>query len=493
MILSLKSRLIRLYRSSEGQATVLGVVFLLVFAAYLTIQAYSAKLFNEKLASDITVALYATFTLCCVISPTIVHMLLGPIKALVAGISGYAVLVIFSLCFFLSGGNTLASKWLIFAGVLNGVGSSLLWTAQGLLILQYSERGVNGGRIFGIFWAYFNISAICGGAISFFMFDEDESDNNMKEVILFATFLMFIVAGAFFCYFLLEPSEMIMSEEFDENIQLALENTFKKSKHTRSNNMKFGESIQNDICNTISSFYSKRLLCLSPLFFYTGYKQPYQLVTFGDRFFDEKTLGLEIMSFYFFDMIGGIITGNLLDGTANNEFSKHHRKSAIRCLTLFVTITMTGNLLAFMYEYQCRDPEMSPTNLTEIGCLKDIPYSDMNVLIPSFSYAVWGFTDSVVQTYCYWLLGLYFEDAATQSRAVGFYICIQSLGWTIGFLTIPSSRMKPLHQLYGTILSLLLGTLLSFFELPSKNESVSIHNENTPLLESISFSSSYTL
>lgn len=105
-------------------------------------------------------ALYATFTLCCFLSPSFTRAL-GPIRALAIGIGGYAVLVIASLVYFIFNdsdeGSTGLSLMLVSAGAVNGVGSSLLWNSQGLLILQYSERGVNGGRIFGIFWAFFNV------------------------------------------------------------------------------------------------------------------------------------------------------------------------------------------------------------------------------------------------------------------------------------------------------------------------------------------------
>ena len=33
---------------------------------------------------------------------------------------------------------------------------------------------------------------------------------------------------------------------------------------------------------------------LAPLFWYTGFNQPYQLNTFGNRLFDSRALGLEL-------------------------------------------------------------------------------------------------------------------------------------------------------------------------------------------------------
>jgi hypothetical protein len=43
----------------RGQAVLMGLIFLLVFSAYLTIQGFAAQLYGEALASDMELVLYA--------------------------------------------------------------------------------------------------------------------------------------------------------------------------------------------------------------------------------------------------------------------------------------------------------------------------------------------------------------------------------------------------------------------------------------------------
>jgi len=460
----------------------------------MTIQAYASKLYSDELASNITVALYATFTLCCFLSPSFTRAL-GPIRALAIGIGGYAVLVIASLVYFILNGDDAAgeesstgvlSYMLVLAGAINGVGSSLLWNSQGLLILQYSERGVNGGTIFGIFWAFFNVSAICGGAVSFFLFNgqagDNERSNEHSVVLLFLLFLGFILSGALFTNFLLPPSELSSAQSgISQTSNAGIPNSDVSSQIMDKHESALSwAAIRVEVLNTMSAFRSKRLLFLSFLFFYTGYKQPYQLVTFGDRFFDDSTLGLEVMSFYCLDMIGGIFTGNLLDGkystATSSNLSSQHRKVAIECLLILVLLTSFGNYLALLQERPCISDD------DEVDCVTSLNYTDVRVLRPSISYGLWGFTDSIVQTYCYWLMGLYFENAGEQSRAIGFYTCVQSLGWMLGFLTIPASRVAPVTQLYLTVASLVLGIIFCLPQIPRVESSSS--DERSELLRS---------
>lgn len=55
--------MLRCVESPRGQTALLGVVFLLVFSAYLVIQTFSSKLYGERLASAMEATLYAVFTL----------------------------------------------------------------------------------------------------------------------------------------------------------------------------------------------------------------------------------------------------------------------------------------------------------------------------------------------------------------------------------------------------------------------------------------------
>ena len=81
--------------------------------------------------------------------------------------------------------------------------------------------------------------------------------------------------------------------------------------------------------------------------------------------------------------------------------------------------------------------------------------------------ALWGLSDSQVQAYAYWLMRQLFADGPEQSRAVGFYKMVQSLGWCAGFALVPSKRMPPIVQMALTFASALIGIALAFLRLPS--------------------------
>lgn len=70
-----------------------------------------------------------------------------------------------------------------------------------------------------------------------------------------------------------------------------------------------------------------------------------------------------------------------------------------------------------------------------------------NVASGGLAMLLWGFSDSVVQALCYWMMKVWFPEGKEASRAVGFYKLISSAGWCAGFAVAPPSRMRPVWQL----------------------------------------------
>ena len=193
---------------------------------------------------------------------------------------------------------------------------------------------------------------------------------------------------------------------------------------------------------------------LSPLFMYTGFNQPYQQATFGNRFFTKRSIGAELIVFHLMEILGAIVVGRFLD----NEKFDSSRKRAIICMGLFVLVNGSGNAIAFYQEISARH------SLTPIA--NDI--SEIRAIIPSIAFALWGFADAQIQVYCYWLIGTFYKSGHDHSRAVGWYKCVQSLGTAIGFFLIPSERLNEVSQLSVSSLLFLVGTALSLTQLPSK-------------------------
>lgn len=239
---------------------------------------------------------------------------------------GYGPIVLTSVIYFLYGGEDVlwARRLVVLAGAVVGCGAATLWTSQGRLILEYASRaeeldnafssdrtlqfntGAGGrtpdcpdmdgavsktyaGELVGCFWAIFQMSGLVGGAISFLYYDSKREGS----AALYVLFLLFIIAGALFTQFLLPPS-MLENAEFANSHNAGIHNEemvhsdrtplidHSPSDHARV--LKLSQPTENHetACEELSpnswrqeaweSFKlacTKRLMCLSPLFFYT--------------------------------------------------------------------------------------------------------------------------------------------------------------------------------------------------------------------------------
>ena len=461
------------YRTASSQTVALGIVFFWVFSAYTTIQFYARSTYGSSLASSSISAVYLTFTLTSLISSCIINKY-GCRLCLFIGVLGYASLVLTSLIYFIYGGEDViwSKRLVVLGGATLGIGASLLWTAQGRLILQYSEREeeLNGtttnrtnetqtktGKLMGIFWAIFQCSSLVGGAVSFTYYNKQPKGSTL----LYVLFLAFIIIGALCTQLLLPPTMLQVNTDVEmiSNEQTPL--TSNKMITREDNTITMKEDLSNlswkeEAHGTMQMVLSKRVLLLSPLFFYTGYAQPYQQGTFS-RFFTKRSIGVELIIFHLMEIIGALMTGRFLDSVGKVASDSSRRKRAILCLVAFVLINSTGNALAFKEEHAAQ--------YSINGTAHDI--SNISVISPSLAFACWGFADAQIQVYCYWLMSGIYTSGSDHSRIVGLYKCIQSLGTAIGFYLIPASRLSEMSQLMFSSLVFVVGAVLSFSQLPT--------------------------
>lgn len=478
------------YRTPVVQTSALGLVFFWVFAAYTTVQFYSASIYGSALAADCVSAVYLTFTVTCLVAPGIINKF-GCRLAMFVGVLCYGNLVLASLIYFEYGGEGVrwARRLVVAGGALLGAGASALWTAQGRLILQYATRaeelqsiknhlnskssgdGSKGkaGTLMSIFWSIFQCSSLVGGSISFIYYNRKPEGSTS----LYILFLGFIFIGAIFTQFLLPPSMLQIHDRVNEEKDLEM-----KSEQTplidssaqydrdesQSGKNKSGGAMNEDLSTkswfeeakgTVQIFFTREMMYLSPLFMYTGFNQPYQQATFGNRFFTKRSIGAELIIFHLMEILGAIVVGRFLDNEKSQCDSP--RKRAMICMVFFVLINGTGNAIAFFQEISARH-SLSPI-------ANDI--SEIRAIIPSTAFALWGFADAQIQVYCYWLIGSFYNSGHDHSRAVGWYKCVQSLGTAIGFFLIPTQRLNEVAQLSVSSLLFLVGTALSFTQLPS--------------------------
>jgi hypothetical protein len=494
------------YRTPLAQTMTLGIVFFFVFASYTTIQFYARTTYGEKLAANSVSAVYASFTVACLFAPSITNKL-GSRFTMFLGVLGYAALVLASFLYFLYGDKM--GPVVVAGGVVLGCGAALLWTGQGRLVLQYAAEAerinshkndesplgenkstkIQSGTLMGVFWAVFQCSSLVGGTISFIYYSHKPSGS----VILYIIFLAFILLGALSTQLLLPPSmlqsgidhkrdndvkasdvngnsvvengQVVVTSEEETMLLYAATHPL-QTEEPNTHELLSNESWLKQATKTLSIFFTKPMLNLSILFFYTGFNQPYQQATFGNRFFTKRTIGAELIVFHLMEIVGALYCGRALDGNITVEKKKEkgdsggetasgRRRSAVSCLVLFVIVNTVGNALAFSQEYHVLK------NGTEA-----LDISDVRSFWPSLAFACWGFADSQIQVYCYWLIGSQYSSGDDHCRAVGFYKCIQSLGVSIGFYLTPLSRLSALTQLWISSGVYVIGTGLALLQLP---------------------------
>merc|ERR1719424_492529 len=215
------------------------------------------------------------------------------------GMLGYATLVAASLVYFILGegsgsGKTSPHSWIIIAGggVL-GVGASLLWTAQGRLILEYSgEGGGDAGRFWGIFWGIFNLSAVVGGIMTATFFASPGNAGNTGSVGLYIIFLVLILTGAAGTFLLQNPKDVVRSRAVSRPDDQEAIRVSDIVAPIASEMQEYNWA--DEARATLQLFGTRRYLILAPIYFYTGFNQPYQLVVMGSRLFKPVTLGLQL-------------------------------------------------------------------------------------------------------------------------------------------------------------------------------------------------------
>ncbi|KAJ8601234.1 hypothetical protein CTAYLR_003236 [Chrysophaeum taylorii] len=398
------------------QTVLMGSIFFLVFAAYYTLQGYASILLSAELASNALSTLYAVFTLSCFGAPGIVNAY-GAKRALGLGVFGYAAFSAAALVFAVVGDAGWSRALVVGGGALNGLGAAVLWTAQGRLMLDIAAADTREvGAHFAVFWALFNASAIAGGLGTFFYL----SDASGGNAALFVAFTAFIMAGGLATSWLEDAKDACDYEA------------------------RFSEARK-----TLRLFSTKKAATLAPLFWYSGFNQPYQLNGFGDRAFHPRIVGLQLAVFYAAAVLAGVCAGRTLDARGRPP-----RAGAVRGLEIFAATATPAFVLAAYVERALTIP---------VG-FADPP---LDWLAPTLAFALWGFSDSYVQAYCYWVIDkLYAHSGPETSRAVGLYKFVQSAGWCAGYALLPPRRCPYAAQLALVAASFVFGTLLALFELP---------------------------
>ena len=294
-------------------------------------------------------------------------------------------------------------------------------------MLQYSD-GTDSGKIFAIFWSIFNLSAVLGGFITYIYFSSTSSSGN---VVLFFIFLTLITIGAFGALMLAPPESLRKrspASSKDGIAQPMLGDVEGKAEASEASAALAASDISSEswvseFAGTVALFVDPRMARMALIYLYTGFNQPYQLVTFGDRFFTPSTLGLMVALFYSAELVGAFVSAKVVDAPGKDD-----RAKASTGYALFFSVTTLGYIGALVLELPrvdhphdvrveytrtdtlsnqqpvtppcCSAPRnrrVSPSATTSADA--QIPNKDgiWNLIMGGAIFFLWGFSDSQIQ------------------------------------------------------------------------------------------------
>ncbi|KAH7928792.1 hypothetical protein BV22DRAFT_1004081 [Leucogyrophana mollusca] len=348
-----------------------------------------------------TAALYSTFAFFGFFSGT-ANNILGERLTLTLGTWGYSLYISSYLATNIHPG---AGDFVVVAGAILGICASLLWTAQGALMMAYPTEAQKGLYI-GIFWAIFNLGGVVGSAVAF--------GNNFHSTVLgngtYIGFLILTLIGVFIPFFMANPAHMIRTDG---------------TKVPRVQHPSWKHEF-------VSLWYALRtdpwILLLFPMFFASNYFYTWQFSDYNAAIFDIRARGLNNFVYWTSQIFGSMFIGYFVLDQA-----KYRRRT--RAFAGWVTVTgMVFVIHIWAYFYQ-----RTYTRATAPAIMMDI--NDKAYPAHVWLMIFYGFLDSMWQTYAYWLMGAMSNDPAKLAVFTGFYKSLQSAGaagvWRADAVLIP--------------------------------------------------------
>eukprot|EP00927_Polykrikos_kofoidii_P059304 TRINITY_DN54494_c0_g1_i1.p1 TRINITY_DN54494_c0_g1~~TRINITY_DN54494_c0_g1_i1.p1 ORF type:complete len:446 (-),score=50.75 TRINITY_DN54494_c0_g1_i1:203-1540(-) len=401
--------------TARSQAVLMGCIFLLVFAAYDSIQVFATRLYPGDLGSNMLLAVYSLFTFSELVAPAAVNKL-GPRMAMSLGILGYASVPTAGFVFFETGRSPLL---VLLSGCVCGIGASFLWTGQGRLILEHSTAE-NRGVVFAIFWTMYRLASVTGGILSFTYFSVVPGSGSAA---LYVCLICLILVGAMGTLWLENSVETV---QVDQHSQVTLDDSLQEVAASEISTTWFDE-----IRETLRTLVSSQMLLLTPICWSSGAVEPFILSGFTARWFEKRTTGMEMVLFFSLSVIGSIFTGRLLDSYSKRGLQ---RRGAFLQLVLVASIHVCGFVGVAIVEYS-HDKD------------RQYKLGDAKLIMPSFAFALFGLSDAMMNSLLFWLIGVLYASGPTRAHAVGGFKLLNSAAHIVGYLILPVHRVSAQTQL----------------------------------------------
>lgn len=261
-------------------------------------------------------------------------------------------------------------------------------------MMSYPEEK-NKGKYVAVFWALFNTGGILGSLIALCLNLENEAGGVSTGT--YTAFVVIMLCGVVFSIFLAPPSKVVRPD----GTRVAMP----KATHWTT-----------ELKGVLLIVKEWRILALSPAFLASNWFYAYQFRV-NAVYFDASARALNDLMYWAFQIVGSLMIGLLLDYQGMRR-----RNRGILALGIMFLILMAIWAGGFAFQLTFDNDYDSPKHWTTPG------FGGPFVL-----YLLYGFADSLYQSYLYWVMGAMSNDPALLARYAGYYKAMQSAGAAISF------------------------------------------------------------
>ncbi|EPB88184.1 hypothetical protein HMPREF1544_05017 [Mucor circinelloides 1006PhL] len=394
------SKYLQGYNTPIVQIVFLGLVCLCcpgMFNALSGLGAGGSMSSNVALTDAANGALYGCFAIVGFFAGSVTNTL-GVKYTLTVGSIGYAI---YSAAFWVYDRKQV-SGFVVAAGAILGCCAALFWSSQGAIMMSYPQEK-DKGKFIAIFWALFNCGGILGSLIALGM----NLENNTGGVSTgtYTAFVIVMLIGVAFSLTLANPANVVRAD--GSHVAIA------EAAHWTT-----------ELRNVLKVWKEWRMLALIPAFLASNWFYAYQF-RINSIYFDPSTRALNDLLYWGMQVLGSMLMGYLLDykGLARRT------RGLIALGLLFISLMAIwagGFAFQMTFDADYSDP---------------IRWTSNRFGGPFVLYIMYGFSDSIYQTYLYWLMGAMSNDPALLARYAGFYKAMQSAGAAAAF-GIDSSAIR---------------------------------------------------
>ncbi|RHY38742.1 hypothetical protein DYB38_006535 [Aphanomyces astaci] len=403
----------------------------------------AAGVADETISYNATSLLYAFFALFGLFGGGVVNVI-GPKYTLFIGSWGY-ILYSGSLLAMDKGYNattkeytSASTNFFYAANAILGICAGFLWTAQGQMCMSYPTTETK-GTYFAYFWVIFNLGGTLGGLLAF-----GTNYNNKGVAASTSTYVVFLIlmaCGALLSLVLADPQNVVRND----------------------GTMVIVERLPNPLSEfgaTMKLFLDPKMLLLFPLFAYSNWFGQYHTF-FNTSLFNSRTSSLGSACYWAMQMLGAYVIGKYLDRPGSKK------PKALQSIFVISTLVMLmwGSSLWMQLSF----------DLGLKGKKKLIDFKDDGFILKFLLFISYGFNDSILQVWAYWLMGQFSDDLGTLGRYAGYYKCVQSgmaaVSWRLGGIPISPIATVVVNWVLATI-----GIICAYFSVKTYMEDKSTEN-----------------